>query len=212
MLPTNVLRWSRLSFLLSGVFIILFFVLHPLQGDPPPVNVILTYPYALEHTLGIITLVLGLLGLIGVYAWLAQTRGWLALISFLLAFIGSALLIGNVFVDGYIAPILAAYAPSLLGPSSPLLANPPPLFFLVPGLLWGLGYIVLGITTLLMGGGVRWAGVPLIVGALLASGVLPLPFIGAVVGAVVLGLGQIWLGYVLWSTKAETVKSSVLAS
>ena len=212
MLPTNVVRWSRLSFLLSGVFIILFFVLHPLQGDPPPVNILLTTPYALEHTLGVITLVLGLLGLIGVYVWLAQTRRWLALISFLLAFIGSALLIGDVFVDGYIAPILAAHAPGLLGPSSPLMANPPPLFFLVPGLIWGLGYIVLGIATLLRDGGVRWAGVLLIVGAGLASGVLPLPFLGEVAGAVVLGLGQIWLGYVLWSTKAETVTSPVLAS
>src|SRR5215472_6934796 len=65
MSPVTLLRWSRFAFLLSGICIILFFGLHPKQGDPPAANVILATPYAAEHTLGVMTLVLGLLGLVG---------------------------------------------------------------------------------------------------------------------------------------------------
>jgi len=212
MSPVTLLRWSRFAFLLSGICIILFFGLHPKQGDPPAANVILATPYAAEHTLGVMTLVLGLLGLVGIYAALAQTRGWLALIAFLLAFIGSALLIGVVFIDGYLAPILAADAPQLLSASSPLTTTPPPLFLLVPGVLWSLGYVMLGVTVLLTRGTVRWAGIALIVGALLESGTAPLPFTGEIVGAMLVGVGQIWIGYVLWAGKGGTLSQKALVA
>jgi len=210
MSSANLLRWSGLAFLLSGALIALFFLLHPI-GDPPPAQVILSTPYAAEHTLGIASRVLNLLGLIGVYAWLAQKQRWLALIGFLLASIGTALLLGGVIVDATINPVLASSAPKLLDPTSTLFTGPTEVVFLVYGLIYALGFIIVGMSTLLMGGFSRWAGIPLIVGALLVAYVFAVPWIVRVIGAVVFGLGQVWVGYAVWSARGEMLRQPELA-
>src|SRR5438552_18200879 len=110
----DLVRWSGLALIVSAVLFILFFVLHPGGGDPPTVSAALNSLYAAEHTLGIAALMLMLLGLVGLYARQMSQTGLFGLVSFLVAFVGTALLLGVIFFDGYFSPVIATNAPHML--------------------------------------------------------------------------------------------------
>lgn len=196
MSSSTLFRWSGLSLLVGGLLLALFFLLHPSGGDPPTAQEASGSLYGLEHTLGVAALLLTLLGLLGVYARLAAKQFWLTLVGSLLAFLGSALLLSAVFSDAYLIPKVAAQAPKLLG-SGEALANGLRAVFIIASVLDGLGFLLVGIAVLLLGGRSRWAGDVLIIGAVLLA--LPIAWVITVIGAVVLGLGQIWVGYTIWS-------------
>src|SRR5437764_9494581 len=86
---------------LSGALLALFFILHPGGGDPPSAQTVVTSPYAWEHTLGVASMVFMLAGLAGFYARQSMRLGMVGLAAFVLAFVGTALLIGVVFFDAY---------------------------------------------------------------------------------------------------------------
>lgn len=199
MLSPIYLRWSGLVFLLGGLLCALFFVLHAGGGDPPSAQAASGSLYGLEHTLGVIAFLLTAVGLIGVALRLGGQRRLLVLIGFLLAFTGTVLLLGSLFADAYVVPLIAAQAPKALAAGGALEHGLQGARIL-PGLLDGVGFLLVGIAVLLQGGRARWAGDVLIVGAVLFT--LPLvPWGVTVLGAVVLGLGQVWVGYTLWAER-----------
>jgi hypothetical protein len=199
MLPPTYLRWSGLVFLLGGVLDALFFLLHAGGGDSPSAQAASGSLYGLEHTLGVFAFLLTAVGLIGVALRLGGQHRLLVLIGFLLAFTGTVLLLSSLFADAYVVPLIAAQAPKALAAGGALERGLQGARVL-PGLLDGVGFIMLGIAVLLQGGRARWAGDVLLLGAVLFA--LPLvPWGVTVLGAVVLGLGQAWVGYTLWAER-----------
>lgn len=196
MSSTTLFRWSGLSLLIGGLLLALFFLFHPAGGDPPTAQAASGSLYGLEHLLGLLAFLLTLLGLLGTYARLAAQRSWLALLGCLLAFLGSALWLCAIWGEISLLPSVAAQAPKLLGAGGAL-SSGLRVTVILASVLDGLGFLLLGIAVLLLGGRARWAGDVLIIGAILLA--LPVAWVISVLGAVVLGLGQIWLGYTLWS-------------
>src|ERR1700687_398852 len=135
-------RVSARALAASGVLFALFFVLHPGGGDPPAALTVVNSPYALEHTLGVAAMVLMLLGLVGFYARHSAYSGKLGFVSFLLAFVGTALLLGVIFFDAYFVPLIALSAPQMLAQTGPINTPPGLLALALPGIIWGLGFVL----------------------------------------------------------------------
>lgn len=199
MLSPMYLRWSGLVFLLGGALGALFFLLHAGSGDPPSAQAASGGLYGLEHTLGVVAYLLTAVGLIGVALRLGGQRHLLVLSGFLLAFTGTVLLLGSLFADAYMVPLIASQAPKALAAGG-VLERGLQGARILPGLVDGVGFLLVGIAVLLQGGRARWAGDVLLLGAVLFA--LPLvPWGVTVLGAVVLGLGQVWVGYTLWAER-----------
>ena len=183
---------------LSGVLLALFFVLHPGGGDPPSAQTVVSSAYAWEHTLGVASMILMLAGLAGFYARHSAALGKLGLLGFVIAFAGTALLMGVMFFDAYLVPIIAVAAPQLLAHDGPLNTLPGLLALAVPGMIWGLGYVVLGAAILRTDKSLRYAALLLIAGSIVIDlppqPVGPTPLFVIALGAVALGVGLGWLG------------------
>jgi hypothetical protein len=175
MSSATLFRWSGLSLLIGGLLLVLFFLFHPAGGDPPTAQEASGSLYGLEHTLGMAAFLLTLLGLLGVYVRLASKQPWLTLLGCLLAFLGSTLLMGTVWSEVSLVPTVAAQAPKLLG-SAGALTTGLRVALVLASILDGLGFLLVGIAVLLLGGPSRWAGDVLIIGAVL----LALPIAGSV--------------------------------
>jgi hypothetical protein len=212
MTPTKLLRWSALLFLPAGVLLALYFLLHARApgGGPPTATEVLNSPYALEGSLGVSALVLTQLGLIGIYAYLAEASRRVALTGFVLALVGNVLVTCLLFYDAYVVPILAASAPKLIDPVATPFNDPIVVVqSLIPWVVFALGFILLGVAALRRGGTAGWAGIPLMIGALLLGLPLEGPWLVFVVGGVLLGLGQAWLGYIIWSARNTAAEQRV---
>src|SRR5215472_2604946 len=144
------LRWSGLLFLLGGFLCAFFFLFHAGGGDPPTAQAAKGSLYGLEHTIGVIAFLLTSVGLIGVALRLGEKHRRLVLLGFLLAFSGTVLLLGSLFADAYVVPLIAVQASKALA-SSGALATGLQLTRVLPALLAGVGFLLLGIAVLLQG-------------------------------------------------------------
>jgi hypothetical protein len=144
---------------------------------------------------------LGLFGLIVIYQRLAADG--LALLGFVLAFSGTAVLVGALLIlEGFVMPAIASSAAkSLVDPNGPLMTGPTGLIFLVVGIVFAIGFILLAVAIWRTKKLPRWAGVLSAVGAPLLAFTPPLPGIALTVGGVLFGVGVAWLGYAIWSNK-----------
>jgi hypothetical protein len=146
------------------------------------------------------------LGLSGIVVRQARRAGWLGLAGFVLMFIGEFLFTSYDVTALLVSPWLAQDAPQLLA------RNGPPslfVFFLLAGILFSLGGILLGIGTMRARVLPRWAGLLLIIGVLLNVVDAPLSgTLGSVVGIVsfvFFALAVGWMGYALWTAKGEAL-------
>jgi hypothetical protein len=212
MSSSNLIRWRGLALLISSVLFALFFVLHPGGGDPATVEAALNQLYASEHTLGVAGMILMLFGVEGLYTGQSPKIGRLGLIGVILAYLGTALLLGVLFFDAYFIPLIAAHAPNMLDATGPLNTPPGVLALALPSLPFGLGFILLGIATIRADKLPRWGGLLLIIGAIVVNlppqPVGPFPAFVLTTGAIVLSIGLGWLGYALWSNKSATTAQS----
>ena len=151
-----------------------------------------TSTHAFESVLRLIAFgVLLPLGLVALYARQSEALGPLGLVGFVVAFAGTVLVSGFAWVDTFVAPELATSAPQLME------SGPPPgraLSFLV----FGIGWALFGLASVVGRIYPRWASALLIIGAVISTVVsltlLPvplggLPFEGAVA----------WLGIALFT-------------
>jgi hypothetical protein len=144
------------------------------------------------------------LGLVGLYARQSEAAGPLGLVVFVVAFAGTVLVSGFLWVDTFVAPELAASAPQLVQ------SGPPPgraLSFLI----FGIGWALFGLASLVGRVYPRSASALLIVGAVILTFVtltlLPVPLGGLPFEAAV-----VWLGVALftgWGGSASTQPSRV---
>jgi hypothetical protein len=202
-------RASGLALLLGAVLGIIGNILTTtfFSGDNP--HQFLTPLYMVVTLVSLIGEVLLLLGLPGICARQAQRAGWSGFIGVILTFLGGFILTSFSVVELIIQPWLAQIAPQLIA------GNGPPAFFaffLVAGILFALGSILLGIAVMRASILPRWAGLLLLVGAVINVADVPLSgTTGAIVASVAfvlfaMGLG--WMGYALMmERRGEAVQS-----
>ena len=189
MSPSNLVRCSGLALMLAGVLLVvadllspthLFFPVGFQSFSEPTIGTSASLYYALQSKINLLAAVLLLGGLVGLYARQAEAAGLLGLVGFLVAFLGTALLVGILWTNAFVVPSLAVEAPTLLG------GGPPVAFY--PSLVaFALGWVIFGIATLRAGRYPRTGTILLIIGAL--TNLFPLPFTGFV-----FALAVAWMG------------------
>lgn len=190
-------RLSGAAAIAAGPLCILGGVLHPVEnGQGHNVEALLT-PHDLSSYALLLGTVLLLLGLPGVYSWLALRLGKLGLIGYLLYFVGNILsAIPHLVIMGFVASGLAHEHPDMISAQDMILAAPA---FEAEQLVSALGLIagllIFGVA-LLRGQGVpRWIGWSAVLGAVLQFAPIPaMPFISGVQiellrGAMLVGIG-----------------------
>jgi hypothetical protein len=148
----------------------------------------LTNAYLVSSGLRLLSIVLLLWGLIGVYGRQSRVAGTFGLWAFVVVFLGTALTVGNVWAEVFVWPTLTEVAPSTI--SGTITGVSP---YLVAGLnlsfpLFGIGLILFGATTFSTGVYPRWASVLLIVSIPVTIFLDPTP------GSFQESIGQILLG------------------
>jgi hypothetical protein len=144
------------------------------------------------------------LGLVGLYARQSEAAGPLGLVVFVVAFAGTVLVSGFLWVDTFVAPELAASAPQLVQ------SGPPPgraLSFLV----FGIGWALFGLASLVGRVYPRSASALLIVGAVILT-VVTLTLLPVPLGGLPFEAAVVWLGVALftgWGGSASTQPSRV---
>ena len=178
MTTTGLMRWAGLSAVASAVVSVMGDVLR-LFVDVESSETATTPPYVLVF-------LLYLLGAVGLYASQSEAAGVLGLVSFLAAFLGTALLAAVLWFELFITPALATRAPGLAEAELGLAG------FILVFLLGVVGWVLFGVATLRARVYPRWAAVLLIIGGVVAF--VPVPLAG-----IVFSVALAWLGFVLFT-------------
>ncbi len=122
--------------------------------------------WAWINTLGVIGALTGLLGQAGIYVAQSSSTTLYASIGFFVAVSGTTLLIGTMLWETVLWPILLGHDDSLLSFQGPIYQSKVFLpFFIVAGLIYSVGYILVGIGMLQAGVFPRLAGILIAIGA-----------------------------------------------
>ncbi len=204
----QLIRWSGLVNILAGLLYALETLLHPARDISRLALItqqsVLGVSWYVSHTLGIAAGLLGLLGLIGLYVRQFDKLGGLGLAGFITALIGTAMLAGTLVPDAYVFPVLGSRPAT-----AALLSVPGPfgaywVFVAASGLTFVLGTALFSIASVRARVVSPWGFVLISVGTpLVGFGPLLANVLG-LVGAVMMGLGYIWLGWALWKHPADS--------
>lgn len=199
MSSSNLIRWSGAALVLAGVLIAGPVLFHPDEVAHP--EAVTSATWFVVHVLFAAGAVLALFGLTGLYARQAERVGKTGLVGFVLAFIGVTLLVSALVIEAFVVSVISSEAPRLLDASGPLFAGPLGVFFLLAGVSFALGAVLLGAATVRAGVLPRFSAPPLIVGAPLLAFWPPLPHLAGVTGGVLVGIGFAWMGYAVWASE-----------
>ncbi len=191
MQSSNLIRLAGLAALVSGAVSVMGDLLR-LFVDVENATSATTVPYAAVFLLYLLGGALLLLGLVGLYTSQAEEAGILGLAGFLIAFLGTVLLVGALWFELFITPALTVEAPELAEAELGLAG------FILVFLLGALGWILFGVATLRARVYPRWAAVLLIVGGLIAF--VPIPMSG-----IVFSVAIAWLGFILFTGRDVSV-------
>ncbi len=156
-----------------------------------------TASYAFVFTLYLLGTVLLLVGLVSLYVRQSEAAGVLGLVGFLTAFLGTAMVMGAVWAQLFVAPSLALEAPGFL--EAEQVAGPVDLGFTLTFALVAVGWLLFGLATLRARVYPRAAAIVLMVGAVV--GFIPVPLSG-----IVLDVAVAWLGFILFTGRDEAVQ------
>jgi hypothetical protein len=209
----NLIRAAGLSAVVAGT---IFAVIQPIH--PPDVLAsVNTSAFIIITTLKTIMSILGLYGVVGIYARQVEKTGWLGLAGYLLISLFYAVQLPFSFAEPFILPLLTTQAPQFVSGILGLASGAPsevslgalPAIYMSVAALYMLGTLLFGIATFRARILSRWAA-----GLLALSG--PLSIILKMLGhpidrmaAVPMGIALAWLGYSLWSERREKVSESV---
>lgn len=155
------------------------------------------------NALGVVGAMAGLLGQAGIYSIQSANTNTYASFGFYVASTGTTLLIGTMLWETILWPILVNYEESLLAFRGPVYSSrtffP---FFIAAGLVYSIGYVLVGIGIVQAGILPRFAGILVAVGA-------PTFGLGAMfgkaqvyvrsLGVTLMSVGLIWLGLAILS-------------
>lgn len=153
------------------------------------------------NALGVMGALTGLLGQAAIYVAQLNVANLISSIGFYVAVAGTTLLIGTMLWETVLWPILLKQDETLLSFSGPIYQSKVVLpFFIAAGLIYSLGYVLVGIGIVQSGVLPRMAGILIAVGApIFGLG----PMFGKLqayirsVGVTVMSIGLIWLGFKL---------------
>lgn len=205
-------RWSGFMAMLGGLLFPVAALMHPNGEDLASVQMQNWVP---AHLLGWIAVSLIHLGLVGLYTCQAKETGWLGLIGFLLAFVGTAFASTVQYVASTAIPLIATQAPELFDQATTPPQFGPPLIIL--GFV--LGHVLFGLATMRAGVLPKWSGLMVMIGVTLfflgelsffgqKAPALQLVFdvirewrVVILIGDAAFGLGLAWMGYALWADR-----------
>ena len=220
MLTSNLIRWSGLLAILGGILFPVAAIIHPNGEDLAAVNMPNWVP---AHLVGFVSVMLMHLSLIGLYARQVEQAGWLGLVGFALAFVGSAFATIIQYVTSTAIPLIAAQAPVIFDQAMTPPKFAPPLFVL--GFI--LGHVLFGVATIRAGVLPRGSGVLVVIGILLFF-LGEIAFLGqglsapalqrlfalirelhviVLLGDIAFGLGLAWMGYSVWKEKRGVIST-----
>jgi hypothetical protein len=187
---TRFIGWGAWAAIASGLAMVVPLLLEwlvvPHERLGP--EAFLTNAYLVSSGLRLLSIVLLLWGLIGIYGRQSRVAGTFGLWAFVAAFLGTALTVGNVWAEVFVWPTLAQVAPNTM--SGAITGVSP---YLVTGLnvsfpLFGIGLILFGAATFWAGLYPRWVSVLLIISIPVTIFLDPTP------GSFQESIGQILLG------------------
>jgi hypothetical protein len=189
-IPKAFLRISGFASILSGIFI-MGLLFHPKSEEPIFGTNTFWIP---SHGAVWLGLTLALLGWIGVYIVQASKAGKFGAAAFTITMLGTGIVSWIFSSDVLFVPTIAKEMPSLF---QEIFSGSHVFIGVASVLIWILGYVLFGISIIRANVFPKWSGILLIIGSLIiplsyAIG-LPVRVIG--VGAVLMGIAQIWLGY-----------------
>ena len=170
----------------------MYLLIHP----PRDAASVAASAYAGIHVLGILAMLLVLCGLPALCLPLVRQPGRLAPFSTGLAFVATALWLGYLFLDAYLNPLLATYAPELVHSAAAMDAQfrsigPALLLLPLTSGLFVVAYAALGLMLMRAGGASRVAGGLLLVGAFLFGPGPSVPLVVETLGGVLFGAGVV---------------------
>src|ERR671921_1400941 len=187
---TRFIGWGAWAAIASGlamaVSLLMEWLVVPHERLGP--EAFLTSSYLVSSGLRLLSIVLLVWGLIGIYERQSREAGTFGLWTFVVAFLGAVLTVGNVWAEVFVWPTLTQVAPNTM--SGSIMDTPS---YLVAGLnvsfpLFGLGLILFGVATLWASVYPRWASVLLIASIPVTMFLDPTP------GTFQESIGQIMLG------------------
>src|SRR5215218_5824928 len=165
-----------------------------------------TSAYSVSSGLRLLSIVLLLWALIGIYGPQSRAAGTFGLWAFVAVFLGTAFIAGNTWAEVFVYPTLAQVAPnawsgSILEVSSYLAAG---LTLSFP--LFGIGLILFGVATIRAGVYPRWAAVLLLIGIPVTM------YLDPTAGTFQESIGQILWGFVVASLGFYALRRAILSN
>lgn len=111
---SGLIRWSGQTAILGAALLLISDLLSLTVFSGDPVEIVTTGAYLIDGGTRLLAGVLLLLGLVGLYARQSEASGVLGLVAFLVAFAGTALILGTWWTNAFAAPSLATQAPAFL--------------------------------------------------------------------------------------------------
>ena len=211
---STLMRLAGLSAMVAGLCFTVIGFFHPVNVPASVTTANWVNVHIFATALGFF----GLLGMAGLYARQVEKSGWLGLVGFLLFSLWMTLVTGFSFVEAFILPHLATEAPAFVAGILGMFSSVPspvdlgilPTLWNISGPMYILGPLLFGIATFRANVLPRWAAALLILGAALVP-------VGAVVSPelqpkimIPVGLAMAWLGYALFSERAEKTTEALL--
>lgn len=197
MSPQALFRCAAIALVISGVSLAVGLILHPM---PPYGASVATSRWAISHVFWWLGALAGIAGIAGLYLGQRGVVGISGFVGSGLAIIGLALIAGAMYFEAFIVPPVASRAPELFesfpagGGWQGFLVG-----VLASGALFGVGFLVFGITMFRAGVMPKWAIVIAILGGIpfAVNFLLPRPI--AILAVTAFAVGLLWLGYTLWN-------------
>ena len=193
MSASDLVRWGALAAIAGGVLLfvvgLLDLFLVGIGGTQSFSEAAGTASWFFTSVLSLLSAVLALFALVGLHLYHSEAAGTLGVVGFLVAFLGTALVVGTNWTYAFVAPSLAVEAPRFLdaeqvaGPVNPALV--------LSAIVLAVGWALFGAAALRAGVYPRWLAVALIVVAL--AQLVPLPVTALVFAPVLALLGLVAL-------------------
>jgi hypothetical protein len=206
MSSTKLIRWSGLIGILAGALYALGALLHPAGEDLAAYT---SPKWVPAHQVYWVAALLMLSSLVGLYARQVEQAGWLGLVGFVLAFMGTVVVNSIFLMASTVMHLVAVQAPALFDQAT----SPGTFGVLMVVLGYILGYILFGIATMRAGVLPRGSGLLLIIGSVMffiseaVSLNVSLSHLIVTIGDVIFGAGFVWMGFALWSEKREFIST-----
>ncbi len=192
-IPNGILQIGGIASIAAAILMMAGFILHP-AGEDATFG---TDPaWVPAHGLLWLAFTIALLGWIGLYLAQASRAGRLGVIGFAVIILGTSLASWIFSSDVTFVPVIAAESPGLF---QKIFSSSHVLIGVVSVLSWVFGMVLFGMSVIRAEVFPRWAGVLLVIGSV----IIPIAYLTGLPekvvagGAVVSGVGQLWLGYTL---------------